>query len=120
VSVVCLSRVRSRKLSEIGVAEQEYDALDFAPEVAINTPKVSCYSNNFGTVRAYCFAPLAMQLVRPNTSSCPAGFLLVMYFPRKRLGYMKSRLQKRVARYIDIHGTEGSSMNVKCISSNNA
>jgi len=29
----------------------------------LKTPKVFCHSNNFGSVRAYCFTPLAMQLV---------------------------------------------------------
>jgi len=65
---VCLSPIRSRKLSEIGAKfhhlcrklglPSKNMTSDFAPEVA-KYPK----SSYFGSVRAYCFAPLAVQLV---------------------------------------------------------
>jgi len=69
---VCLSVLRqisktnrreiSSPLQEIGVAEQEYDVIDFAPEVA-KYPKSSPKPQNSGRLQAHCFAPLATQLV---------------------------------------------------------
>jgi len=68
LSSVCLSRVRCRKLSEIGAkfcrlyrksgSPSKNMTSDFAREVA-KYPK----SRAVGSVRAYCFAPPAMQLV---------------------------------------------------------
>ena len=67
-SSVCLSCVRSQKLSEIGTKfchlyrklglSSKNMMSDFATEVA-KYPK----SSYFRSVRAYCFAPLAMQFV---------------------------------------------------------
>jgi len=72
LSSVCLFHVKSRKLTEIGAKfRQHYGksgsrsknrTSDFAPEV-VKYPK----SSYFGSVRAYCFAPLAMQLVTRAT-----------------------------------------------------
>jgi len=65
MSSVCLSRVRSQKLSEIGAkfrrksgSPSKNMTSDCAPEVA-KSPKVA----HFGSVQAtYCFAPLVIQL----------------------------------------------------------
>jgi len=37
----------------------------------LNTQQVSCHSNNFGSVRAYCFPPLAMQVVLKTSIMSP-------------------------------------------------
>jgi len=71
LSVVCLSRVRSRKLGEIGLGAKFRHIFrspstnmtsDFAPEVA-KYPNSNSKPKNSPIVRAYCLAPLAMQLV---------------------------------------------------------
>jgi len=68
LSSVCLSRVRSQKLSEIGAkfrhlyrksgSPSKNVTSDFEPEVDKN-PKIA----KMGSVRDYCFAQLAMQLI---------------------------------------------------------
>jgi len=67
LSSVCLPRVRSRKLSETGAkfrhlignrGRRARTWRQILHRKQLNTPK----SSDFGSVRAYCFAPLAMQL----------------------------------------------------------
>jgi len=71
---VCLSRVRSRKLSEIGTkfrrlhtklgSPSKNVTSDFAPELGINAPKVASNPKiDENSVRAYCLAPLVIQHV---------------------------------------------------------
>jgi len=71
---VCLSRIKSRKLSEIGAKFHHLDSKSgspnknmtsyFVPEVA-NYPRSSHNPQNcnFRSVQAYCLALLTMQLV---------------------------------------------------------
>jgi len=81
-SVFCLSCIRPRKLREIGAkfrclyrksgSPSKNMTSDLAPEVD-KYPKSSPNPHNFGSVRAYCFASIAMQLVEFRNIFCFAS-----------------------------------------------
>jgi len=69
VSVICLSRIISRKLSEIGAKFCRLCRKSGSPSKNVTSafaPEIAKYPNHKidqNSVRAYCLAPLAMRLV---------------------------------------------------------
>jgi len=73
VSSICLSRVRSRKINEIGAkfshlyrksgSPSKNITSDFAPEMAKHPKSSPKSQNSANSVQAYCLTPLTMQLV---------------------------------------------------------